>query len=210
MMYRLRVTLLLLSTPFAAPVIVPTAAFAQTTQPAASNTAAEWAVIVDRFTAALVNGDTTAARAVTAGDGLSIVRAGSAEQIDLATVVGRSTGGAVLASHVYQFPPIALAADLAADFKSSLVVTESLKTLMVPQDDEAMTRANATAIQWLQQALGAIKGTPVAIAIVLPAALPDSDKAPIPILVLLKGTIAPDSSVHVSRIVYGTPQQIVD
>jgi len=192
--------------------------FAQATQPTVPSAtavnvqavaASDWAATVERFTTSLVNGDVPTARAMTAE--LTVVRAGSTEQIDLATVVQRSHAGALLGAHAYVYPPIALAADIAADVKGSPVVTESTKALLIPEDDAAMTRANATAMQWVAQALGATKGTPVAIAIIMPGATNESTgKIAAPLLILMRGAPATDGIFHVNRIVFGTPPQIVE
>jgi hypothetical protein len=176
-----------------------------TTQPAV----AAWSAVADQFTAALLKGETKAASSL-ATDPITIVRVGSVESIELATLVHHATGGTVLASHIYSFPPLAMAADLAADFKTASQVPDSLKELMIPQDDEGMKRANATAIQWLAQALGAEKGTPVAVVLLLPVTPPDAKAPAVPLLVLIKGDQGLDGAIHVSRVVYGTPQQIID
>jgi hypothetical protein len=180
---------------------------AQTTQPAAANAA--WPAAVDRFTKALTLGDPTSARALTT-TGATIARSGSSEQIDLATLVQRSSGGTVLATHLYSFPPIAMAADLAADFKSAPMIPEATKTLMVPADDAAMQRANATAIQWVAQVLGAVQGTPFAVALIMPSPASPLEKTPLPILVLMRGTASENGVFAVDRIVFGTPQQIIE
>ena len=178
---------------------------AVTTQPAV----AAWSKIAETFTSALVKGDTDAARS-TATDPVTIVRAGSVEPIDLATLVHHANGGTVLAFHIYSFPPLAMAADLAADFKTSTQVPDSLKELMIPEDDEGMKRANATAIQWLAQSLGAVKGTPVAVVLLMPSTPADAKTPTLPLLLLVRGDDSPSEPLHVSRVVYGTPQQIID
>jgi hypothetical protein len=183
----------------------PSITRAQTTQP----TPISWPTTVQRFSQALTNGDTATARAATAAE-TTVVRSGSAEQIDLATLVHRSTGGAVLASRLYTFPPIAMAADLAADFKMAPAIPDAMTTLMVPTDDAAMQRANATAIQWVAQVLGAVQGTPFAVAVILPAPASTTDKAPLPILILMRGAAGEAGGFAVDRIVFGTPLQIME
>jgi hypothetical protein len=179
---------------------------AQTTRPTPTQ---NWSAAVERLALALVTGDTPTAHAATT-NALSVVRSGSTEAADLTTLVQRATGGAVLGTHVYSFPPLAMAADLAADFKTATTASDSIKALMIPTNDDAMQRANATAIQWVAQALGATQGTPVAVALVMPAAVAESPKSPVPVLVLMRGAAGEDGSFHISRIVFGTPLEILD
>ena len=186
--------------------LLTSVAGAQTTRPTAVQ---NWSATAERLTKALVTGDAPAAHAATTNT-VSIVRTGGTQPTDLATLMQRSVGGAALGTHVYTFPPLAMAADLAADFKTTSAVPDSIKSLMVPTDDEAMQRANATAIQWVAQVLGATQGTPVAVAVVVPAAVPDTTKMPQPVLVVMRGEQGEDGSFLVSRIVFGTPHEILD
>lgn len=177
-----------------------------TTRPVAD----DWAARSERFLSAIVGGDASGARRLSA-EAVVVVRGGtSPEQSELATLAHRVRGGAVLATHHYTFPPIALAADLAADFKSSPAVSDELRGIMVPTDDDAMQRANATAIQWAASQLGLTPGTPFSVAMILPVTTSGSEKLPAPILVLTKGTTGADGAVNVSRVVYGTPRQLME
>ncbi len=191
---------------FALFVTMAAGAIAQTTQPVLD----DWGSRTGRFVGELVNGDLPMARQYVA-DQVTVVRGGSTpEQAELATLSQRVRGGVVLSSRGYTFPPIALAADLAADFKSSPAIGDELKEIMVPADDDAMRRANATAIQWIANQLGATPGMPFSVSLVLPATTGDTQKLPTPILILTRGTTVVEELPQINRVVFGTPTQLME
>jgi len=187
-------------------VTMTTAVYAQTTQRVTD----DWAARTDRFVSAIVNGDVPAAMQLVA-EPVTVMRGGSTpEQAELATLSHRLRGGVVLSSRTYTFPPMALAADLAADFKSSPAIGDDLKAIMVPIDDDVMRRANATAIQWIANQLGATPGTPFSVSLVLPATTGDPQKLPTPLLVLMRGTSIVEEQPQIDRVVFGTPMQLME
>jgi hypothetical protein len=177
--------------------------------PTVTQPISEWSVTVERFANAMSNNDATAAR-TEATESLPVMRGANNEASSFPALVERAAGGSVLASHAYFYPPLVMAADLAADFKTSTTVPDDVKTLMIPDDDDAMKRANATAAQWFAQNLGATKDTPVAVAVLLPPVNDSAAKAPTPVLVLMRGKQDASGKFKIDRVVFGTPLQIAE
>lgn len=190
--------------------IASSTAAAQTTQPAQTP---PWPATVKRFAEALAAGNGPAAAAIC--DPQAVVRSfGVKDASDLNRVLASISGGTLLGAHGYLFPPLAVGADMAADFKNAKGIPDDVKQRMIPQDDDAMKRANATAVQWLADALGARQDDPVGVIVFWhPNRASESllgAAAPQVIFVLVKAEAVTTSQFHITLCVYGNPLAAAD
>ncbi|HLL90861.1 MAG TPA: hypothetical protein VK324_16285, partial [Tepidisphaeraceae bacterium] len=123
------------------------------------------------------------------------------------SLAARTTGAQVLGAHAYSFPPMVMAADVAADVKGAAGLSDAVRKSFVPADDDEMKRANATAVQWVAQALAPGKGTPVALIVLWDDAARDGTATPL--FVLVRGVEHPDGTYKINRVVYGHPERAI-
>jgi hypothetical protein len=195
----------------------------QQTTPATTQPAAEpWPRAVEQFARALVAGDDV--RPLLA-DG-AVVRpfgaaSGSGTTAEMNRMLGQSHTATLIGAHAYVPPPVVWAADVAVDCKNSLDLPDELRQRMVPQDDVEIKRANATAVQWLSNTLGAADGDLVGVVVMYVPAEPLAGSSTPPenlsgemMFVLLKGQAVQDgasdddvdeTAVSVRQVVYGNP-----
>lgn len=196
--------------PFIAPVVflaLAGSAWAQTTKPAEQ----QWVQVVKEFTRAVAAGE-DAAVAPLLSSSLSI-RAFDSRADSLAALMARAGKGQLLGAHADMHEPLSMAAALAADFKTATDVPEQVKRHMVPANDAEMTRANATAVQWLSLELQARSGDPVAVITLWCSRAPDplpraSDPGAVdmePIFILLKGEETTSGQFRIKTVVFGNP-----
>jgi hypothetical protein len=123
-------------------------------------------------------------------------------------LLAATTRGKLLGVHAYLTTPDTLASDIATDFRVAAdIVPEIIQREMVPLDEEAEKRANATASQWLVQVLQPEKDQPVGVIIVWPEAERrlNSDNSKLqPIFVMLKGQLENGSYV-IKQVSFGDP-----
>lgn len=183
----------------------------QTTQSArpAQNS---WPEVVQKFSAALAAGD--AAGKSLLSDKPTIRLFTREDQEDISRLLHRTIGQTLLGAHAYLYPPLVMAADLAADFKNADEIPDPMKTHMIPRDETDMKRANATAAQWLGSILQAGDGQPVAVLLFwcavqgLPGSLADKEAEEQkyqPLFILLKGRESPGGGFAIQTIIYGNP-----
>jgi len=137
-------------------------AHAQTTQPADES---GWPTVVDQAAAALTAGDLPAFRALMT-DPSAIRQFASKSSEDVGATLIRCRNGVLLGAHPYVNPPFSMAADLAADCKTTTDLPDVFRRRMIPLDDGEMQRANATAAQWVGTSLNAGTGAFVAVILV--------------------------------------------
>jgi hypothetical protein len=195
----------------AAACMLATAACAQTTQPTTDAAPQQpWPRAVAAFARSLVGGELDATQAAMAQR--SIVRRfdgmGSEELWRLSE---RAVNAKIVGQHAYIHPPLTMAADLAADFKTAAGVPEKLKAKFIVDDDNDAKRANSTAVQWVAEQLTVRPGTPVGV-IVLWAPRPTSpgtkpsDHPPHDLIfILLRGDEVAPREFRIDSIVYGNP-----
>lgn len=160
-MSRVRMTTVLLGVVFATTQLrAPSVAGAQTTRPASEQDS--WPQVVEQLAAALIEGHRDDFRAMLAPDA-SVRSFQDSAAGDVDRLLARASLSAMVGAHAYVHPPLVMAADLMADCKNSELLPDSIRERMVPQDDVAMQRANATAAQWISQTLDATAGDRVAI-----------------------------------------------
>jgi hypothetical protein len=181
---------------------------AQTTQPSIEKTtnASDWTSLVNDLKQALTENDAGSFHALVAGAG-PIRSFGSSDTHDAAKVMESTSGAAVIGAHAYIYPPLVMAADVAADFKSSEIVTDSEKKKMVPESEEEMRRANATAAQWMRQTLSAQRGDPVAVIIMWRATEISPQGKPLAgesVFMLVRGQES-DDSYRITQVIFGNP-----
>jgi hypothetical protein len=191
-----------------------------TTQPAPTGSSAEpvvppappapWPGAVDKLAQALTTGDPATIKAML-DTSCQVKRFTGEDKEDASQMLRRVAGGQVLGAHGYVYPPMVMAADIAADFKTAAAVPDNLKKQMIPDADEAMKRANATAAQWVGASLDAQTGDRVG-AIVLwcprsqvPGMVPGVSSTAEPVFVLVKAQEASKDKFRIRQIVYGTP-----
>jgi hypothetical protein len=182
-----------------------TAAAGQTTRPAP---APPWPETVQRFAQALVSDKATAAAAEC--DPNAILRPFHAEAKGIERLLTTVAGGKLLGAHAYFYPPLAMGADVAADFKNARIVPDDIKQNMIPADDDGMKRANATAVQWVAEMLQAQQDDPIGV-IVFWRPHQDSDSLlgaaapPQVVFILLKGAPFGKDQFHIVQAEYGNP-----
>lgn len=168
---------------------------AQTTKPAAQAT---WAAAVERVALATEAADVPVVAASLTRD--ATVRSfDSHEPAAARTLVDAAAGWKLLGAHAYEFPPAALAVDIAADVKASDVVSEAEKRKIIPLDDVEAARANSTAAEWLARTLAAERDQPVGVAVFWDV------NANRPMFVLMKGERDWGGTFAVKLAVYGDP-----
>jgi hypothetical protein len=173
---------------------------AQTTQPAP----AEWDQAVQTVAKALTSGDDC--KSLIAGD--CFIRSfDSASVRQLDDVNAHTNGSTLLMAKSYLFPGGDIATDIAASVAEAKV-SDDVKKLLTPVDADAATKANATAVHWVQNALSAANNDPVAILVFLGCDTSDTTAPECQILfVMLKGHKDSAGAYQVSQVVYGTSQQ---
>jgi hypothetical protein len=125
------------------------------------------------------------------------------ERVQKSTLVG---------AHAYLHPPMVMAADLSADFKTAAAVPERAKARFVVDDETDIKRANATAAQWIGETLGARNGTPVGVVVLWtprpapPGVTPVSaDGGHDVVFVLCRGEEVKPGEYRITTVVYGRP-----
>ncbi|HEY8668265.1 MAG TPA: hypothetical protein VIL86_16570 [Tepidisphaeraceae bacterium] len=199
---------------------------AQTTQPAGgaegTNNVSQWPVAVKALAEALVRGDKLGLNDLLADQkGGAVIAEFSGESATVEVLLNRTAKATVLGAHGYLQPPLAMAADLAADFKNTAGVPEEFKRRMIPGDDAEMNRANATAVQWLAKVLDPAANQAVAVIVLWPplsSPSPANPAAPTltgkelgggqggqAIFVLVKGEEVAPNRFRVRQVVFGYP-----
>ena len=171
---------------------------AQTTRPAPSRGApVTWSSAVEAFANAVTKGDPSALAGMLAHD--AAVRSfDTGERVAPPAMARAVSEWTLLGAHGYEFPPPALAKDIAADVSASDMVADRDKARITPPDDAELARANATAADWVAQTLGAERNHLVGVAVFWNAKLNR------PMFVLVKGQPTADS-FEVKLAVYGDP-----
>ncbi len=180
-----------------------------TTRPAA---VPPWPATVQRFAQALLDGNAkAAARECDPQARFRSLSASPAErEQSIERLIAYIAGGTLLGSHGYLFPPLAMGADVAADFKNAQGIPDEVRQRMIPVDDDAIKRANATAVQWVAEVLDARQDDPVGVLVFF---RPNRDSenllgaaaAPEVIFILLKGRPQGDHQFQITQAVYGNP-----
>lgn len=187
---------------------------AQTTQPTEKSEQG-WLKTVSDVAKALVGGDLTATESAMASRS-AVRRFDGAGSDELWRLAERAAGrldakSKIIGYHAYVYPPLAMAADIAADFKTAIAVPDRVKEKFIVDDPDQMKRANSTAVQWVSEQIGAQKGVPVGVIVLWcpsPAA-PESTEKNVPtyevMFVLMKGEEAAPREFKVNSVVYGWP-----
>lgn len=174
-------------------------ASAQTTQPAAAadGTPPLWVAMVEQVARATEQGNVPQVVASLARD----AQVRSFESPDPAaarTLVDAAAEWKLLGAHAYEFPPVSLARDIAADVNRSELVPEAAKRRIVPLDESEEARANTTAADWVAQTLAAQRDQLIGVAVFW------NTRTNRPMFVLMKGEASADE-VAVKLAVYGDP-----
>jgi hypothetical protein len=173
---------------------------AQTTQPAP----AAWDQSVQAFAKSLVTGDDC--KAGLTGD-CAIRSFDSTASRQIADVTAHASGATLLMAHAYLFPGGAIAGDIGAAVADSQV-PDDVKKRLVPPVGDPTAKANATATRWVQSALAAGDGEPIAVLVLFTGDLTQSTTSDGQILfIMLKGRKDSTGAYFISQIVYGDSQQ---
>lgn len=169
---------------------------AQTTQPAAPAT---WFATVEQLAKGTEKGDVPLVAASLTRD--ATVRSfESPEPAAARTLVDAAAEWKLLGTHAYEFPPVSLAVDIAADVKNSDLVSEADKRKIIPLDAAEAARANSTAADWVSRTLGAERDHLIGVAVFW------SMRTNRPVFVLMKGEPGRgDVAFAVKLAVYGDP-----
>ncbi len=186
-------------------IILMLGAFAggQTTQPSGQSSGPEvmeaaWERQVSSLAAAVAAHDSPGLQGlVTAG--CEVRRFNGQRDPDLAELVEFTSDKSVLGDHAYLYPPATVAADIARDVTSSVLVSEFIKKTLAMDDK----RDQPVVMRWLAQSLGAQDNEPIAI-IVLWETSADPDDRHRPNFILIKGERDGDA-FKFAQIVYGDP-----
>jgi hypothetical protein len=106
---------------------------------------------------------------------------------------------------------MSMAADLAADFKAASGIPDEIKHRMIPEDDDQMKRANATAVQWAAEVLQAAKDQPVGIIVLwcedrgAPGMGTGVGSSPELLFILIRGEQVGKDQFKIRQAVYGDP-----
>ena len=165
-----------------------------------------WGRTVEAFAGALEKGDLGAVGALLAPRASVRPFDGVADE-EVWRVFEFVTNGSLVGRHAYVHPPLVMAADLAADFKTHQTLPDRVKARFVVEDDVEMKRANATAVQWLEVQLDARHGALVGVVVlwVQRAGSADGPAVQEPVFVLLKGEELSPGKVKVRTVLYGMP-----
>ena len=147
--------------------LLPVVAWAQTTQPA---TPRDWPAMTQGLAAALVGNELPALQAML--EPAPVIRTFSSDAQQAARLLGMTSGSRVVAVHAYPAIPQSLASDLAEDFRAAGdAIPELTRQQMIPSDETAARRANATAASWIASVLRQDESasTPIAVIVLWPA-----------------------------------------
>lgn len=179
--------------------------------PAPSPEQQAWPGRVEAFAAALVRGDVAAAEGALSVRSL-VRRFDGSAGVEVTRLIERVAKSTLIGQHGYVHPPLVMAADIAADFKNAAAVPEKAKAKFVMDDDGEMKRANATAVQWVVEQVGARTGTPVGVIIFWTPRPPvpgvtASDGAVVydTVFVLCRGDEVAPHEYKIDTVVFGLP-----
>ncbi len=176
------------------------------TEPTAPAVDMSWPRQVEALAKTIVDGDRAALEAMLTSRS-AIRRFGTSQAEESSRIMERLAKSVLVGQHGYLHPPLVMAADIAADFKRSTVVPDKSKSRYLIDDDSEMKRANATAVQWVVEQLGATQGTPVGVIILWTPKPAPVAGAPIfeATFILCRGEEVGAQSFKMSNVVYGTP-----
>lgn len=177
--------------------LLGTAAWGQATRP----TELAWPKTVDALAQALSGADASALTPLLA-EGATFRTFGGKEG-DAVRLLGTTAKAVRLGGHAYIHPPLVMAADISADFKTANGVPDETKRQMIPEDDAEMKRANATAVQWMADAVGAKSGMPVGVVVLWVEG--GGDEVAHMLFVLVRGEEIANNQYRIKTIVYGDP-----
>jgi len=173
---------------------------AQTTQPAPAG----WEKTVQAVAKGMT-GDSDAYQRLLANE--CIVRSFGTHAKQLDDVIAHTDGAQLLMAKAYVYPGAAIAAEIGTAISDS-EVTDEVKKLLVPSDGDATARANTSAMQWAQSALGLANREPFAVLVYY---IRDVTRVESPderiLFVMLKGRKDRDGAFLVTQIIYGDSQQ---
>jgi hypothetical protein len=177
-------------------------AAAQSTRPAAPPVApTPWQQAVTHFAQALRDADTDAL--ATLLDKPVVRQFKSAHGVDPAAFAADLARLRIISAHGYFDSQFTVASDLADDFKKAKGLPDTMRRNMLLGDDAQARRANATAQQWIEEALGVNAGDAALIGVIV-LWQPTLDAGATPVFVLLKGRQTPDG-FKIAAVVYGDP-----
>jgi hypothetical protein len=183
-------------------VLASASAAGQTTQPADDT----WLGVVQTAAASLSTGDAASLRPVLA-DKYTLHNFAGGREGEWPAAVETLGDATVLGTHAMVYPPLAVAAEVAADVKSAPQLPEKIRERFIPLDEIEMKRANATAVQWIKETLGAENGDPIALIVMwVDPTAPNAGERPNTLLfVLLRGKATPEGTYRITHVVYGDP-----
>jgi hypothetical protein len=177
--------------------LLPAAALAQTTRPAASDA---WSQTVEKFAQAIVDADAAALVGLISQE-VEIESLDS--KADAVRLLARTRKGLIVATQGYPHPPKTLAEDLSTAFKNASL-PEDVKRQMAMRDPEHARRANSVAGEWLGEMLQTRANDLVGvIAIWREGKVTDGEVSEV-ILVLLRAEMTAGKP-RITRIVFGNP-----
>ena len=195
--------------------IVACPASGQTTQPSEKTPPTApveqaWPRAVESLAKALSKGDAAAAETVLSTRA-TMHGFESQQMVEVAALLQRLANSTLVGRHAYLRPPLAMAADIGADFKNAASIPEKSKFRFLVEEESDMKRANATAAQWVVEQLDARGGVPVGV-IVLWTPRParvgsaESDATVFDVVfVLCRGEEVAPHEFKITSLVFGNP-----
>jgi hypothetical protein len=182
----------------------------QTPPPAAPASENAWPGVVESFARALIKGDAETA-AAQLSPRAKLREFDSTQAGNVASLLVRLAKSTLVGQHAYVHQPLAMAADIRADFKNAAAIPEKDKVKFLIEDEIDMKRANSTAAQWTVEQLDARGGVPVGVIVLWtprpqPAGAPESETVAYDVLfVLCRAEEVAPHEFKITSVVYGNP-----
>jgi hypothetical protein len=172
----------------------------------------KWQALVEQFAAALVVNDHESVHRLIADHPL-IAELDLRNASTMTRLLHRAEGGQVVGVLAYPRPPGQLASEIVETLRGAAMVPQHVREWMVPADESAMRRANATAVRWVSEAVGATERCPVGVILLWcpvqswPGVSAGRAKEHQLLFVLVKG--APGQPERISGVAFGNPHPAV-
>jgi hypothetical protein len=157
-----------------------------------------WTEAVERFTRAVESGDADGVAATVAG-GAAVTPFRGGRNVPAPRLVEQVAGQVLLGFHAYHHPPVALAADVAADVAAAPIVPEDQKRHFFPLDDMDVARSNDIAAHWVNQVLSPERHQAVGVIVWWDVVTAK------PAFMLIKGEPIGAKQYDIVQVVFGNP-----
>ena len=157
-----------------------------------------WTEAVERFTRAVESGDADGVDASVA-DGATVSPFRGGRNVPAPRLVEQVAGHVLLGFHAYHHPPVALAADVAADVMAASIVPDDHKRHLVPADDMDVARSNDIAAHWINHTLSPERHQAVGVVVWWDVVTAK------PAFMLIKGEPVGAKQYKIVQVIFGNP-----